>query len=43
MSGIFAGVAPGTYTITAKNISGCIGLSSIVTVNAINVVEMHVI
>ncbi|MHA8050405.1 Ig-like domain-containing protein, partial [Aquirufa sp. ROCK-SH2] len=34
-SGIFTGVAPGTYSVTAKNASGCISTATSVTVSPV--------
>ena len=32
-SGVFTGIAPGTYAVSVKNANGCIGANSIVVVN----------
>jgi hypothetical protein len=32
-SGIFTGVAPGTYNVTVKNAAGCISTAHIATIN----------
>jgi len=34
-TGLFAGVSPGTYNLTAKNISNCISTATIITLNVV--------